>query len=71
MARVSIDQLTHRYSDGKGNATVAVEDFDVEIADGEFVVLVGPPGVASRRRWRSSQDCRPRRRGAFGSVTKT
>ena len=44
MARVSIDQLTHRYSDGKGNATVAVEDFDVEIADGEFVVLVGPSG---------------------------
>jgi multiple sugar transport system ATP-binding protein len=44
MARVTVDSITHRYRDGNGNATVAVEDFDVEIDDGEFIVLVGPSG---------------------------
>src|SRR6266498_2752538 len=40
MAEITLDQLTKVYGDG----TRAVSDLDLEIADGEFVVLVGPSG---------------------------
>jgi multiple sugar transport system ATP-binding protein len=40
MAAVSFDGVTKTYPDG----TTAVNDFDLEIADGEFMVLVGPSG---------------------------
>jgi multiple sugar transport system ATP-binding protein len=40
MAEITLDALTKVYSDG----TRAVSDLDLEIADGEFVVLVGPSG---------------------------
>ena len=39
MGRVTIDNLTKRFGD-----VVAVDDFDLEIRDGEFLVLVGPSG---------------------------
>ena len=39
MGRVTIENLTKRF----GNV-VAVDDFDLEIEDGEFLVLVGPSG---------------------------
>src|SRR5690606_13901717 len=39
MATIVLDRLTKRYGD-----VVAVDGFDLEIADGEFVVLVGPSG---------------------------
>ncbi|SNY87359.1 sn-glycerol 3-phosphate transport system ATP-binding protein [Nocardia amikacinitolerans] len=41
MATVHFDRVTHRYS---GAPRPTVEDLDIEIADGEFVVLVGPSG---------------------------
>jgi len=40
MASIEYRALTKRFADG----TVAVDEFDLEIADGEFVVLVGPSG---------------------------
>ena len=40
MAEITLDRLTKVYGDG----TRAVSGLDLEIADGEFVVLVGPSG---------------------------
>src|SRR5919199_6632393 len=40
MAEITLDRLTKVFGDG----TRAVSDLDLEIADGEFVVLVGPSG---------------------------
>jgi multiple sugar transport system ATP-binding protein len=40
MADIQLDKLTKVYGDG----TKAVSEFDLEIADGEFVVFVGPSG---------------------------
>src|SRR5277367_3759715 len=40
MAPITLDHLTKRYPDG----SVAVSDLNLQIADGEFVILVGPSG---------------------------
>jgi multiple sugar transport system ATP-binding protein len=40
MADIVLDKVTKRYPDG----AVAVSEVDLEIADGEFVILVGPSG---------------------------
>ena len=40
MAEIELQQLTKVYSDG----TRAVKELDLQISDGEFVVLVGPSG---------------------------
>ncbi|GAA2811501.1 sn-glycerol-3-phosphate ABC transporter ATP-binding protein UgpC [Saccharopolyspora taberi] len=40
MAEIVLDQVTKRYPDG----SLAVDGVDLEIADGEFVILVGPSG---------------------------
>ena len=40
MAAITYDGVSKVYDDG----TRAVEDFDLEIEDGEFMVLVGPSG---------------------------
>jgi ABC-type sugar transport system ATPase subunit len=40
MAQVTFDKIRKEYQDG----TVAVPSLDLEIADGEFMVLVGPSG---------------------------
>src|SRR5919202_1520597 len=40
MAEITLDRLTKVYGDG----TRAVSELDLEITDGEFVVLVGPSG---------------------------
>jgi multiple sugar transport system ATP-binding protein len=40
MARVELEQVSKVFGDG----TRAVDDLDLEIADGEFMVLVGPSG---------------------------
>src|SRR5215211_1300534 len=40
MAEIQLESLTKIYPDG----TKAVSELDLEIADGEFIVLVGPSG---------------------------
>jgi multiple sugar transport system ATP-binding protein len=40
MAPITLDHITKRYPDG----ALAVSDFNLEIRDGEFVILVGPSG---------------------------
>ncbi|MEO9328194.1 ABC transporter ATP-binding protein [Gordonia aurantiaca] len=40
MADIVLDKVTKKYPDG----SVAVHEIDIEIADGEFVILVGPSG---------------------------
>ncbi len=40
MAEIVLDKLTKRYPDG----ALAVSDVDIQIADGEFIILVGPSG---------------------------
>ena len=40
MAEITLDKVTKRFPDG----TEAVKDLDLEIADGEFLILVGPSG---------------------------
>jgi multiple sugar transport system ATP-binding protein len=40
MAEIALEHITKRYTDGYE----AVKDFNLEIADGEFMILVGPSG---------------------------
>jgi multiple sugar transport system ATP-binding protein len=40
MAEIVLDKVSKRYPDG----ALAVRDVDIEIADGEFIILVGPSG---------------------------
>src|ERR1700749_1905233 len=40
MAPITLDHITKRYPDG----ALAVNDFNLAIRDGEFVILVGPSG---------------------------
>ena len=43
MGRISIDDVTKVYGAGSGSV-LAVKDLDIDIEDGEFLVLVGPSG---------------------------
>ncbi|MDZ5811423.1 ABC transporter ATP-binding protein [Halorubrum sp. AD140] len=43
MAQLELDSVTKRFGEGDGSV-LAVDDVDVDIADGEFLVLVGPSG---------------------------
>src|SRR3954451_22545985 len=40
MAEIVLDNVVKRYPDG----ALAVDNFNLEIADGEFIILVGPSG---------------------------
>ena len=44
MAEIVLDKVTKKFPDG----AVAVKEVDLTIADGEFVILVDPPGAGSR-----------------------
>ncbi|GAB7009624.1 ABC transporter ATP-binding protein [Halorubrum trueperi] len=43
MARLELDSVTKRFGEGDGSV-LAVDDVDIDVADGEFLVLVGPSG---------------------------
>ncbi len=58
MASVTLDKVNKLYENGFH----AVRDLDLEIADGEFLVLVGPSGAVNPPRcgwWRGSRTSRP------------
>jgi multiple sugar transport system ATP-binding protein len=40
VADIALEHLTKRFADG----TTAVDDANLNIADGEFMILVGPSG---------------------------
>ena len=44
MATIQFSTLQKQYSDPKGNVTTILNGIDLNIQDGEFVVLVGPSG---------------------------
>ena len=44
MAAVTLADVTKVFSDGSDDAVIAVDGVDMEIRDGEFLVLVGPSG---------------------------
>jgi len=44
MAELTLDGVTKIFNESDGDEVVAVDGVDVEIADGEFLVLVGPSG---------------------------
>jgi len=44
MVTLSIDDITHVYNSGQSDSVLAVEDFNLNISDGEFVSLLGPSG---------------------------
>jgi ABC-type sugar transport system ATPase subunit len=45
LSAISFDNVAKLYPDAP-----AVSGFDLDVADGEFIVLVGRPGAARRRR---------------------
>lgn len=58
---MTFDQVTKRYPGG----TVAVEDFDLEIADGEFVSIVGPSGCGKSTMLKLILDLEPLTNGSI------
>ena len=57
MAEIALEHITKRYGDGYE----AVKDMNLDVADGEFMILVGPVGLREvdgaadgRRAWRTS-----------------
>jgi len=52
MGEVNIDQLTKRFSTGE-EEILAVDNLDITIQDGEFLVLVGPSGCGKSTTLRS------------------
>jgi len=54
MADLRINDLFKRYDDAQGTE-VAVDHIDLEITDGERLVLVGPSGCGRRRRFAASR----------------
>ena len=60
MAEIQLEQLTKVYPDG----TKAVSELDLEIADGEFIVLVGPSGCGKTSALRMVAGLEPITRGA-------
>ena len=49
MAKVSLRHIYKTYTDSKGQEVTAVNDINIEVADREFLVLVGPRAAANRR----------------------
>ena len=60
MAEIAFEHVTKRYADG----FEAVKDVSLTIADGEFMILVGPSVRGSRRRYAWSRDSRTSPRGS-------
>ena len=68
MASITYDKATRRYP---GSDTPAVDALDLEIADGEFLVLVGPSGCGKSTSLRMLAGLEDIDDGASGSATAT
>ena len=44
MGQLSLENLTKEFGEEDGQRIVAVDDLDIDIKDGEFLILVGPSG---------------------------
>ncbi|MCO8244880.1 MULTISPECIES: ABC transporter ATP-binding protein [unclassified Haladaptatus] len=44
MSSIKIEHMTKQYRDTNDDGILAVDDLNIELADGEFLVLVGPSG---------------------------
>ncbi|WP_276273185.1 ABC transporter ATP-binding protein [Haloarcula litorea] len=53
MARIDLDTIRKEFSDPDAGTIVAVEDLDLTVRDGEFLVLVGPSGCGKTTTLRS------------------
>nr|WP_254663010.1 hypothetical protein [Haladaptatus sp. W1] len=58
MATLELNDLTKIYDDAQGRE-VAVDSLDIDIDDGEFLVLVGPSGCGNPPRSGCSPDSKP------------
>jgi multiple sugar transport system ATP-binding protein len=63
MAQVTLRQLNKTYVDANGAMVTAVRDIDLEINDGEFMVLVGPSGCGKSTTLRMVAGLEPITRG--------
>ena len=64
MAEITFEHLTKEFDGHK-----AVDDLNIEVADGEFLVLVGPSGCGKTTALRMLSASRRSRRGASSSAT--
>ena len=68
MATVTYDHATRFYANTE---RPAVDSLNLDIADGEFLVLVGPPDVASPPRCACSPAWRKSTKARSASATRT
>ena len=64
MAGVTFERVTKQF-----DGTVAVREFDLEITDGEFIVLVGPSGCGKTTCSACSRGSSARRADASSSAS--
>ena len=68
MATVTFDKATRIYP---GNTKPAVDQLDIDVADGEFLVLVGPSGCGKSTSLRMLAGLEDVNGGASASATAT
>jgi multiple sugar transport system ATP-binding protein len=53
MAHLELDKLTKIYNEDSGESVTAVDELDIQLEEGEFLVLVGPSGCGKSTTLRS------------------
>jgi multiple sugar transport system ATP-binding protein len=65
MSQLTIDNLVKRYQDGTNNEIVAVDELNIDLGEGEFLVLVGPSGCGKSTTLRCVAGLEPISEGAI------